>query len=91
MQETFYIPQEPQGNPGKGLAITSLVLGILGFFCYGITSLVGLILGCVSKGKGYRGGMATAGIICSAIAIAMWVIILVVIIISASSTPYYYY
>lgn len=91
MQDTFYIPQEPQGQPGKGLAIASMVLGILGFFCYGITSIIGLILGCVAKGKGCRSGMATAGIICSAISIVLYVIVIVFVLIAANSGPSYYY
>ena len=89
MQQPVYAAQN---QPGHGFAVASLVLGIVSFFCCGfITGILAIIFGAVAKNKGNRSGMATAGIICSAIAIAMWVIILVVIIISASSTPYYYY
>jgi competence protein ComGC len=56
----------------SGLAITSLVLGILGALTCGITALFGLILGVVAlvKVKGSRGavggsGLALAGIIVS--------------------------
>jgi prepilin-type processing-associated H-X9-DG protein len=56
----------------SGLAISSLVLGLLGLFTCGITSLVGVVLGIVAlvkieKSKGQLGGrgMALAGLILS--------------------------
>ena len=56
------------------MAVTSLVLGCLGLFSCGITSLVGLVLGIVSlvrisKSKGQLGGqsLALAGTIVSAV------------------------
>jgi prepilin-type processing-associated H-X9-DG protein len=62
----------------SGLAITSLVLGILGIFTCGITALFGLILGVVAlvKAKESRGtvggsGIALAGVIVSAIFLLM--------------------
>ena len=62
----------------SGLAITSLVLGILGLFTCGITALFGLILGVMAlvKAKGSRGavggsGIALAGIVVSAIFLFM--------------------
>lgn len=58
----------------NGLAITSLILGILGFFSCGITALIGLILGIVammqvrrSNGTQGGGGIALAGTIVSAV------------------------
>ena len=63
---------------GKGMAIAALVLGIVSFFCFpAITGTLGIIFGCVAKGKGCRSGMATAGIICGAIGIALWLIMLI--------------
>lgn len=63
---------------GKGMAIAALVLGIVSFFCFpAITGTLGIIFGCVAKGKGCRSGMATAGIICGAIGIALWIIMLI--------------
>lgn len=68
-------PVAPSGPPAKtsGLAIASLVLGILGLFTCGGTALVGLILGIVSlakvkKSNGAMGGqgLALAGTIISA-------------------------
>ena len=70
---------EPVG-PARtsGLAITSLILGILGLFTCGITALIGLILGIVamvkvrkSRGALGGGGIALAGVIVSAIFLLM--------------------
>lgn len=65
-------PAAPTGPPAKtsGLAIASLVLGILGMFTCGTTALVGLILGIVSlvkvkKSNGGGQGIALAGTIIS--------------------------
>ena len=62
----------------SGLAITSLVLGVLGVFTCGVTALVGLILGIVamakvknSGGKLGGNGIALAGVIVSAIFLFM--------------------
>jgi prepilin-type processing-associated H-X9-DG protein len=61
----------------SGMAIWSLVLGILGFFC-GLTALPGLILGFISMGKIKRSngtlggeGIALAGTIVSGICLAL--------------------
>lgn len=68
------LPSAPPPAAAKtsGLAITSLVLGILGALTCGVTALFGLILGVVAlvKVKGSRGtvggsGLALAGIIVS--------------------------
>lgn len=67
-------------TPAKtsGLAISSLVLGILGLFTCGATALIGLILGIIalvkvknSRGALSGGGLALAGIIVSAIFVFM--------------------
>jgi len=62
----------------SGLAVTSLVLGILGVFTCGLTALFGLILGIIamvrvknSGGKLSGNGLALAGIIVSAIFLFM--------------------
>lgn len=58
--------------PGKGKAVASLVLGIIGvvFWFFGvsaiisvITGIVGLILASQSKKEGFTGGMRTAGFV----------------------------
>jgi hypothetical protein len=60
--------------PTSGLAITSLVLGILGMFSCGTTALVGLVLGIValvkirkSQGRMAGEGLAIAGIVASGV------------------------
>ena len=60
------------------MAIAAMVLGIVSFFCFpAITGALGIIFGCVAKGKGSRSGMALAGIICGAIGIALWLLMLI--------------
>jgi len=74
------LPGDAPAAPAKtsGLAITSLVLGILGLFTCGTTALIGLILGIIamvkirkSRGALGGGGMALAGVIVSAVFIFM--------------------
>ena len=70
-------PQPAASKPGEGLAIASLVLSLIGF------GLVGLIFGLVSfnetKKVGHpKNGMAVAGVIISALQIAIVVIIILV-------------
>lgn len=70
--------QQPANVPGKGFAVASMVLGIISFFCTPIiTGLLGIIFGGVAKSKGYRGGMATAGIVCGIIGLALWLLMVV--------------
>lgn len=70
--------QEPADN-SKGFAITSLVLGIVSFFCCGtVCSIVGLIFGILSRKKNpVNNGMATAGIVLSIVSLVLGVIILI--------------
>jgi len=62
----------------SGMAITSLVLGILGMFSCGATALIGLILGIIalvkirnSQGRLSGNGLAIAGIVVSGIFLLM--------------------
>lgn len=72
------VGQQPE-QPGKGKATASMILGIVTlvciFFGYGallgiITGIIGLILGIQSK-KQAPSGMATAGIVMSAIGLGL--------------------
>jgi hypothetical protein len=74
------LPSAAPAAPSKtsGLAVSSLVLGILGVFTCGITALIGLILGIVamvkvsnSRGALRGNGIALAGIIVSGIFLLM--------------------
>ena len=56
--------------PGKGLAVASMVFGIVSFFFVpSVTGTLAIIFGCVAKSKGYRIGLETAGIACGIIGI----------------------
>ena len=77
-----YAPQQPGQPkpvaPAQGLAIAALVLGIVSFFCLPIvTGTLGIVFGGMAKGKGNRSGMATAGIVCGAIGVGLWLIMLI--------------
>ena len=61
-QQPMYQPAET-GDPGRGFAIASLILGI--------------IFGIVAKNKGSKSPMAIAGIICGAIGIVLWIVMLI--------------
>lgn len=97
----------PAPLPGKGLGIAAMIVGIasLTMFCYWFLSLpgaiVGLVLGAKSSGQaksvGRKNGMATAGIVCSSIALGLsvvWMILFIIGIASAGAVgydyPYYY-
>ncbi|MDD6531890.1 MAG: DUF4190 domain-containing protein [Ruminococcus sp.] len=90
--------QQPQDN-SRGLAIASLVLGIVSFFCCGsVCSIVGIVLGVLSrKKKPTDNGMATAGIVLSIIALAIWAIYFIYVLVVYGSfsavynTSRYYY
>ncbi len=103
----YYDYQQPPMAPqGKGLAIASLVLGIIsciiGWFGYSaifglITGIVGLILWGLSKKKGFFGGLLTAGFVVSLIGTILSAIVFVACIAcvgcaacGAASTGYYY-
>ena len=71
-------PAESTSQPGKGLAIAAMILGIVSFFCFpAITGALGIIFGACAKGKGSTSGMATAGIVLGAIGIGLWLIMLI--------------
>ena len=88
-QGPYYPPVAPK-PPGYGMAVASMVIGICGLvflwvpFFGSVLSIVGLVLGAVSKKKlnetGSPSGMATAGIVCSVVALAVTVIATIVCI-----------
>lgn len=75
----------PNGQvPGKGLAVASMVLGIVAlvfllFFPYlsPILGIVGIVLAVVAKNHGYVGGMQSAGFVMSIIATALSIITII--------------
>ena len=67
-----YGNMQPTQQPGYGLAITSLVCGILGFFCCGvILGIVAIVTGIIAKDKGYKGAMATVGFVLGIISLIL--------------------
>jgi len=78
--QNYQPQQQPPTNPGQGLGIASMVLGILGLTPYAglLFSTVGLVLGVISKKKSTEvnmpSGMATAGLVCSIIGLAFSII-----------------
>ncbi len=97
--QTQYGYNQPASS-GKGMAIASMVLGIISIpaICFWIVGLpcaiVGLILGILYNKKNEHSPMATAGIVCSIITIALLVLVLILYIVGAvslSSLEYSYY
>lgn len=81
-----YQPPQKPAEPAQGLAIASMILGILSFmFMPLITGIVAICLGCSAKSKGNRSGMATAGIVCGSIALAFIVLIIILVIVFIAS------
>ncbi|MBQ1902441.1 MAG: DUF4190 domain-containing protein [Lachnospiraceae bacterium] len=78
-QNPQYGYNNPQGSgDGHGLAVASLVLGIVSivFWFFGAGSIVGLISGVIglvcassAKKRGTEGGIQTAGFVCSLIGV----------------------
>lgn len=74
-------PQSPNQAPqdGQGFAIASLVLGILSICCCAsFIGVLGIIFGVLAKNKGYKGAMATAGLICGIVGTVLWVIFFII-------------
>lgn len=54
----------PATDPGKGMAIASLVCGLVSLLCCGgIVAILAVVFGIIAKKKGSTSGMATAGLI----------------------------
>lgn len=79
----------PQPEGVNGLAIASLVLGIIGLLsswtvCLSVLPIVGVILGHIGYGKQTGRGMALAGLILGYVAIAISIFIILFIILRGS-------
>ena len=63
-----FSPQNPSGGPG--LAIASMVLGIVALVVSIPCAIIGAILGFISLASGKKGkGMAIAGVVCSIVSL----------------------
>ena len=67
---------QPVKKPGQGMAIASLVLGILGLVSMGdgISCILAIVFGCIAKKSGNKSGMATAGLVTGIIGCVLSVI-----------------
>lgn len=76
-QSAYRQPARSYGQEGQGLAVASLVMGILSFFLIPlVTGILALCFGGVAKSKGNTSGMATGGIVCGAIGLILWLLML---------------
>lgn len=67
-------------NAGKGLAIVSLIMGILSILTIGafiIPEILGIVFAFVSKKGGEMRGIAKAGLICSIVSIVLLVLVVI--------------
>lgn len=63
---------------GKGLAIASMVLGIVSLIMFAlIAGTLAVVFGAMAKKKGYTGGMATAGLVLGVIGLATWLLMMI--------------
>lgn len=76
--------EEKQSN---GLAIASMVLGIVSLiltcilpYVSWVLAIVGIVLAAIVKKKA-KSGMATAGLVCSIIALAVWVVVIILLVV----------
>ncbi len=93
-QPPIETPQGPPAKQGNGLAIAGMILGIVGLVGLCIwwiglpCAVVGLVLSIMGKNKakatGTGGGMATAGIVCSVIALSLGAIGVILVIVGVS-------
>ena len=86
---------QPQQVGGAGMAIASMVLGIIslvGFCAWYVAipcAIVGIILGLVSLSRKARGrGMAIAGVVTGAVGIALAIIIVIWVFVFVTSIPW---
>ena len=84
---------QPQYAPSRGtngMAIASLVCGVLGFSTCGITSILAIIFGHVALGQIRRNeedgrGLGIAGLVLGYVAVAIGLIIILIAVIAANS------
>lgn len=79
-----YYPQVAQASPTNGLAVGSMVCGVLEIFTLGFAAVPAVILGHVARAQirqtGERGdGMAVAGLVLGYMGILGWLFIILVI------------
>lgn len=78
-----YPPPQPVA-PTSGLAVASLVCGIVGFFAFGLTSIPGVILGHMATRETRTGqrnghGLAITGLILNWLQVVGWLLFWILI------------
>jgi len=87
----------PASEPGSGMAVASLVLGILSivtfwaWFLVVPLSIVGIILGALGRRSVSRRGIAIAGLVCSIIGLAVFLIVYIAVAAFVHSVTTYPY
>ena len=77
-QIVYYINPPKPTVPGRGMAIASLVLGILAIVCGGLVQgILAVVFGVVAKKKGYKDAMATTGIVLGILGIVFWIVLII--------------
>ncbi len=77
--------------PANGLAIASLVCGILSLVCCGaFTAIPAIICGVIAKSQGNKNAASTAGIVCGGISLALWVLGIVLGVVLSMVAPEIY-
>lgn len=97
IQQTYEVPKEyieNKGKSGKGLAIASLVLGILAIvtlcitFVSAICSIISIILGIIAlKKRTVYKSIVIAGFVCSGLALIITVALLIIMMIVGTVQP----
>lgn len=97
-QPTYSAEPYPPQSSTPGLSIAGMICGILSlltccFYYIGLPlAVLGLIFSIIGMKRNANGkGMAVAGIVTSAITLAIIVIMLIIVLVAANSSPYFYY
>ena len=79
-----YIRYNKPVVPGLGLGIASMVIGIIScfFFYLIVPSILAIIFGVISKGKGYKRGMSSVGILLGSLSLVLLVLCILFIVIN---------
>lgn len=97
-QPTYSADPYPPQSSTPGLSIAGMICGILSlltccFYYIGLPlAILGLIFSIIGMKRNANGkGMAIAGIVTSAISLAIAIIMLIIVLVAANSSPYFYY
>ena len=76
--ETTNTTTKANGSNGKGFAITSMVLGLVGLFVAALPcGILAIVFAAISRKK-IKSGMATAGLVLGIIDLVTWLILIII-------------